>query len=120
MPSDKQVWIDYTNYRGKRGWRYIEPIRIDFSSTEFHPELQWLMKAWDQEKETLRTFAMKDIHTWSTTAPSGVSAAQRPVGFVDHGGAVYWYNPTNTPPPDTTELYLRPAGVSVADHQTKK
>jgi hypothetical protein len=37
----------------------------------------------------------------------GRELAGRPVGFVDHGGAVYWYNPTNTPPPDTTELYLR-------------
>ncbi len=33
----------------------------------------------------------------------------RAVGFVDHGGTVYWYNPTNTPPPNETELFTHPA-----------
>lgn len=61
------VTIEYTNYRGERGRREIIPIQttLRFSSTEFHPEQQWLMDAFDVKKEAYRTFAMKDIHSWT-------------------------------------------------------
>lgn len=76
MPSVKQIWIDYTNWRGERDWRRIEPREINFLSTDYHPEPQWLLMAWDQEKGDWRSFAIKDIHAWSTTAPHGVLGRQ--------------------------------------------
>ena len=34
--------------------------------------------------------------------------AQLPVGFVDHGGIVYWHNKGNKPPANDTQLFLSP------------
>ncbi len=70
------VAIDYTNYRGERSTRRVRPRRLYYGQTMHHPELQYLMDAWDFDKDAERTFAMKDIHSW--TVPAG------PVG--DRGG----------------------------------
>jgi predicted DNA-binding transcriptional regulator YafY len=68
MNNALAVTIDYTNWRGERGVRRIEPRHIEFTSSEFHPEQQWLLTAWDIDKGAFRTFAMKDIHSWSTAS----------------------------------------------------
>lgn len=62
---DKEVVIDYTNHRGVRGIRYIRPRLVYFGVTEFHQESQWVMSAYDMTKQAERTFAMKDIHSWT-------------------------------------------------------
>jgi len=62
------VVIDYTNYRGERSWRRIEPLHLHFGSNEYHPEPQWLLDAMDVEKRALRSFAMKDVHAWKIVA----------------------------------------------------
>lgn len=71
-----QVSIDYTNYRGERGIRKIQPINIEFGHTEFHPMDQWLLRARDVEKNADRTFALRDIHVWDLLAsvPPGADA----------------------------------------------
>lgn len=56
--------IDYTNYKGERGFRNIQPERLRFGATEYHPEKQWLLEAYDLDKEATRTFAVRDIHSW--------------------------------------------------------
>jgi hypothetical protein len=58
------VKIDYTNYRNERAVREIIPSFIYWGSTTFHPEKQWLLLAFDISKDTARTFAMKDVHSW--------------------------------------------------------
>lgn len=58
------VLIDYTNHRGERAERQIIPIRIFFSYTDWHPEEQWLLAAWDVDKKADRLFALKNIHSW--------------------------------------------------------
>jgi predicted DNA-binding transcriptional regulator YafY len=60
-----RVLIDYTNYRGERSVRKIVPGQLYFGHNEFHKEDQWLLDALDVEKDALRTFAMKDIHSWA-------------------------------------------------------
>ena len=62
----KAVVIDYTNYRGERSKRLVNPVRIYFGSNQWHEDPQWLMEAYDHEKEANRDFAMKDIHKWET------------------------------------------------------
>jgi hypothetical protein len=68
MGNYRKVAIDYTNWRGERKKYVIVPQQISFGSNEFHKEPQWLMEAIvDLEgapKYQLRTFAMKDIHSW--------------------------------------------------------
>ena len=65
MKMVKEVYIDYTNYRGERSVRRILPERLYFGRTEYHPEDQWLLDAHDLGKDVSRTYAMKDIHKWS-------------------------------------------------------
>lgn len=60
----KEVFIDYTNWRGERSTRRIVPLAITYGSNDFHPEPQWILTAKDLDKGALRNFAMKDIHSW--------------------------------------------------------
>lgn len=60
----RRVVIDYTNWRGIRRLRCIEPRGIQFKSTKHHPEPQWLMVAIDREDGKQKDFAIKDIHCW--------------------------------------------------------
>jgi predicted DNA-binding transcriptional regulator YafY len=59
-----EVRILYTNYRGETSLRRIRPERIFFGSSDWHPEAQWLLEAYDVDKGALRGFAMKDIRAW--------------------------------------------------------
>jgi predicted DNA-binding transcriptional regulator YafY len=61
---DKAVKVYYTNYRGETAWRVIYPENIFFGSTQWHPEMQWLLRAYDPEKQDFRDFAIKDISSW--------------------------------------------------------
>ncbi len=66
MPDTNQVIIDYTNHRGERAKRVILPINIVYEATDWHPEAQWILRAYDVEKAAFRAFAMKDIHSWQS------------------------------------------------------
>ena len=59
------VEIDYTNYRGERNVRVVEPRSWYYGTSQFHPgEPQWMMIAFDVEKRQERHFAMRDVHSW--------------------------------------------------------
>ena len=62
--EDAVVKIDYTNWKGERSFRYIVPVKCFFGSNEWHTAPQWLLEATDVEKNALRTFAIKDIHSF--------------------------------------------------------
>ena len=64
MGKEKVVTMVYTNYKGKTSVRKILPKEIFYGHTEWHPEDQWLLTAYDVVKEADRTFAMKDIRSW--------------------------------------------------------
>ena len=55
------VALTYTNYRGETAERRIIPFEVWFGSTEWHPEPQWLLRAYDCEKKAERDFALKDF-----------------------------------------------------------
>jgi predicted DNA-binding transcriptional regulator YafY len=57
--------IDYTNWRGERSSRMIEPKSIRYGSNEWHKDEQWLLLAYDRYKGEDREFAMGGIHSWS-------------------------------------------------------
>lgn len=61
----KIVEIDYTNHAGERSNRRIVPLQMTFKSTEWHPVAQWILDAMDVDKAAERSFAMKDIHSWT-------------------------------------------------------
>ena len=64
MNEEKQIKIVYTNYKGETAVRTIIPKEIKYGKTEYHPEEQWLLVAFDIEKQAERTFAMKDVRAW--------------------------------------------------------
>ena len=51
----------YTNHRGRRSIRHVEVDRIWFGSTEWHPEPQWLLRAYDTVKCVTREFALANV-----------------------------------------------------------
>jgi hypothetical protein len=51
----------YKNYRGEVSERTVRPIRVYHGATEWHPAPQWLLEAFDMEKDAVRAFAMADI-----------------------------------------------------------
>ena len=51
----------YKNYKGKTNIRNVIPYNIHFGSTEFHPQEQWLLRAFDVDKCAERNFALKDV-----------------------------------------------------------
>jgi predicted DNA-binding transcriptional regulator YafY len=70
LAQTSQVYIDYTNYRGERSVRLIEPLPdgLFFGANEYHPQQQWLLRAVDVEKKALRTFALRDVHGWDVNS----------------------------------------------------
>ncbi len=61
------AYIVYKNYRGVTSQRKIIPKNIWFGATEWHPEEQYLLNAFDIDKNANRSFAMSDIISWSKT-----------------------------------------------------
>lgn len=61
---DRLVCFKYKNYKGEICIRKVRPIEIWFGSTIYHPENQWLLKAFDVDKNDYRNFAIKDIQEW--------------------------------------------------------
>lgn len=64
MEDKKVVKILYTNWKGETKYRNIIPINIEFKSTEWHKEEQWILNALDIDKQANRGFAIKDIKEW--------------------------------------------------------
>ena len=59
------VEIVYTNWKGKKGLRHIQPKRLYYGTVPpYHMLPQWLMDAYDLDKQAPRTFAMQNIERW--------------------------------------------------------
>lgn len=52
--------FSYTNWRGETSDREAVPNHMWYGKTEWHPENQWFMNAFDVEKQALRDFAVRD------------------------------------------------------------
>ena len=61
----KQVKILYTNWKGITSYRNIIPKSVEFKSTDWHKEEQWILNAFDLDKNADRGFALKDIKEWN-------------------------------------------------------
>ena len=64
MEDEKKIKILYTNWKNETRYRTIIQISIEFKSTEWHKETQWILNAIDVEKNAQRAFAIKDIKEW--------------------------------------------------------
>ena len=70
QPEGEPVTLTYTNWRGETAQRTITPKRIWWGATDWHPEPQWLLTAFDAEKQADRDFALKDFGA-ATPQPAG-------------------------------------------------
>lgn len=55
------VSFRYRNHRGEVAVRTVRPIRLWFGSTAYHPESQWLLEAFDLNRQQTRDFAMSNL-----------------------------------------------------------
>ncbi len=53
----------YTNWKGETGKRRVLPIQLFWGVSEYHPTPQWLLHAYDLDKNDWRTFALTGIKT---------------------------------------------------------
>ena len=62
MHKRDYVEIDYTNWRGERRKRLVRVIEFWFGKSAWHPEEQWLMRAFCVESGEDRDFAVTGLH----------------------------------------------------------
>lgn len=61
IPVSEKLEFVYTNHRGETAKRRVIFRALSFGTTEYYPELQWLIEAFDLDKEAVRVFALKNI-----------------------------------------------------------
>lgn len=55
------IQFTYKNWKGEVGVRNVMIHYFYYGKTEYHPEEQFLLKAYDFDKGSERVFAMKDM-----------------------------------------------------------
>lgn len=71
----------YRNYRGEVSDRTIMPISVRYGATEWHPEPQWLLRAWDVDKGAEREFALSDFVDAGDSEPASTEAIEEAKDF---------------------------------------
>lgn len=64
LNAARAVTIVYHNHRGETARRSIIPLGLRFAATGWHPQAQWLLEAYDVDKQAARSFAVADISVW--------------------------------------------------------
>ncbi len=64
MGTEQKVKILYTNWKGETAYRNIIPKSIEFKSTQWYKQEQWILNAYDMDKQADRGFAINDIKEW--------------------------------------------------------
>lgn len=60
IADPEAVTMTYTNWRGETSVRRTIPVGIEFKSTDFHPEQQWILRGWCFDRNAWRDFALAD------------------------------------------------------------
>lgn len=60
----RRVKILYTNHRNETTIRDIVPLEIVFKSTEYYQEAQWLLRAYDLDRQDERHYSCQKIKAW--------------------------------------------------------
>jgi predicted DNA-binding transcriptional regulator YafY len=61
MSKRTPLKFKYKNWEGKTTVRKIEPVKMWYGKTKWHPKKQWFLKAVDVDKNAERDLALKDI-----------------------------------------------------------
>lgn len=57
-PEAEPLIFQYTNHRGVTATRKVHPLHRYIGTTEFYPEPQWLLRAYDLDRDAERVFAL--------------------------------------------------------------
>lgn len=70
MPTERDVWLICTNWKGETERRHVRPHLLRFGDAPpWHTGRQWLLDAFDLERNGVaRTFALSGIRAWAATA----------------------------------------------------
>ena len=95
----------YRNYKGEVRDRTVTPLGVRFGATEWHPEPQWLLRAFDHDKQAEREFAMAGIvgGTTPSAPPAEADYAQK---LVEQIHALLGFTNPAPPIPHTARLLL--------------
>lgn len=55
------IAFEYTNWKGRKGKRRIIVDAMIYGEQPHHEGVQWFIRAFDLDKQSIRTFAVKDI-----------------------------------------------------------
>lgn len=55
------IKFTYTNHRGETSERTVRLVALRWGITEWHPEPQWFLRAWDDDREDFRDFALSGV-----------------------------------------------------------
>lgn len=63
-PEQLPLLVDYTNWKGVRSVRRIQPLSLWYGVSEFHDGEQWFIRALDLDRDDrpMRDFALGGIH----------------------------------------------------------
>lgn len=73
--SEPLVFL-YRNHRNEVATRRVQPHRVYRGADEYHPEMQWLMTAFDLDRDAVRTFALRDVLAWGEEAVRRLAEAE--------------------------------------------
>lgn len=51
----------YRNWRGEIAERQARPVSVWYGTTEWHPDPQWFLRAFDIDRGAERDFALRDM-----------------------------------------------------------
>lgn len=73
VPLEQIVELVYVDSKGLRICRRVVPDRIWFGRTDWVPEPQWLLDAYDPERHVTRSYPMSRVEVHSVNNVAGVS-----------------------------------------------
>ena len=59
-----EIKMLYTNHRGETSIRRLVPQRVWFGKTEWHPEEQWLLEAFDLDRNAIRNYVLREVRAF--------------------------------------------------------
>ena len=62
--EEEVVEIGYRNWRGETAQTKIIPEHIFFGSVEWNLEDQWILTAYDLQRDGYSQFPLKDVFSW--------------------------------------------------------
>lgn len=78
MIKGPTLTVVYRNHKGTIATRRVRPVYAWYGSTEWHPDEQWLLNVYDEDKAEYRDYAMGDMLGAPAPAPAQPSAPSMP------------------------------------------